>query len=855
VANGQQADRLLLAAFLFSTVMSCGLIAYDLVHSYHNLHRAAEATVSNLTLSLENFLRVHFSVADLALKQAAGDFQRTGGAPDGTALAFSRTLAALEQLVPHNAGVRGCNEQGEVVYGLSLPPGKPLSVAGRQFFAAAKDSDRLVFGLPLKSRVTGDWVMPMARALRRPDGAFAGVVYLNTSLTAIAAVFRGIQTGDYGSVVLIDAERRVYLRLPSQPWVGDEVVIRLEAPETRQMLAEGRTEAVYHAVSSVDGRKKIVGLRRIGDYPLYVLVSLAKEEVFAGWWLDARNNLLVLLLSGAVGGALYLALMRSLRQREAALTSLKHKEAQLEQTVEQLSASQASFRTLAEGLPEMTWVIERGGQTRFLCNKWAEFSGISLPRLIEQGGWSSLVHPQDREPVDQAWTQAEAGEQDYQVKCRIRNAAGQWRTFDVRGLPQVGADGRLVAWIGSHFDISERELTQSALAAAKEAAEAANRAKSLFLANMSHEIRTPLNAIIGLTHLIRSDHPEPRHTARLEKINAAAAHLLSVINDILDISKIEADKLELEEEDFSLADLLDQVRSMVAEPAAAKGLTLAIGVDGVPPVLRGDVVRLRQGLLNYTFNALKFTERGGITLRAQLLEQGAQRVRVRFEVEDSGIGIAPEVLPRLFHKFEQAEAGSGRGYGGTGLGLALTRHLARLMGGDAGCTSEPGLGSVFWFTVILQHGRGHGPAERLQQALDPRQLILDSHPGATVLLAEDNAVNREVAVELLCGAGLRVEVALNGREAVEMAGARVYDLVLLDVQMPVMDGLKAARLIRALPGWSTRPILALTANAFADDRAACREAGMDDFISKPVDPKALYAVVLKWLSAAAGPLS
>ena len=427
-----------------------------------------------------------------------------------------------------------------------------------------------------------------------------------------------------------------------------------------------------------------------------------------------------------------------------------------------------------------------------------------------------------------------------------------WRSFQRRTIEAERRSAKLrleQARLEEEIAARTREIND-----AKDAAEAGSRDRTAFLANMSHEIRTPMNAIIGLAHLLQQEQPRPDQAGQLASLSGAANHLLSIIDNVLDLSKIESHELMLESERINLRALGERVIAIVADQAKAKGVALRLEVPRDLPRLRGDATRLAQALLNYMSNAIKFTSQGSVTLSMRVAGQTAGQALVRFEVRDTGIGIAPEVLARLFRPFQQAEEDTTRLYGGTGLGLTITRHLARLMGGDAGAESVSGKGSTFWFTAGLAPDEA---PDSQPPTLDdtPMHILRQQHMLARVLLAEDHPINQEIVRNLLEAAGLTVTVVADGEAALEELGRENYDLVLMDVQMPRMDGIEATREIRRRPTIQHIPVIAVTANVFSEDRARCLDAGMNDFLAKPVRPDELYSSVLRWLETPRSPLA
>ena len=785
-----------------------------------------------------------------------------------------------------------------------------------------------------------------------------------------------LRAGFEGSMVSIGSQNieKVYsaVRVPATDWVMLQAVATATLFEpvnrlaTTLLIGSGMATVVALAVAALFSRRTLRQLSRTsdrlnamstGDAPLELLPEEGETEV---------RHLLV-------------SFNRLTRELGA---SRDHLEDLVVRRTAELETKERFLQVLVDALPGLVSYWNNELHCSFANRGQLEWYGVRQPSEIRATPGGLFHRHEDslraalsgeRQALEQVWERPDG---------RTVSVLTHFIPYSVEGAVH-GA-------FAIATDVSLLKQTETQLVEAKKLAEAATAAKGDFLANMSHEIRTPMNAIIGLTHLMARDTQEALQRERLRKIDGAAKHLMGVINDILDLSKIEAGKLTLENVEFSRDQLLTNAFEMVSEMAREKGLELILDADHLPDRVRGDSKHLAQALINLLANAVKFTERGWVRLRGELLAEDGERLQLRFEVRDSGIGIPRERQPALFKAFEQADNSITRNYGGTGLGLALTRHLAHLMGGQVGVESEPGVGSTFWFTAWVQRAAEAELSERAVPLTGLRALLVDDlpealqaigerlaglgieahcessgraavdraaseiaagrpfdvllvdwrmddmdgietlsrlrsvlgdgmppsilvtafdevsmwrqareanvdavllkpitpsalhdalvrtrhrivaepapapasgqdvaaqlqslHAGQRILLVEDNPINQEVATELLTSVGLVVEVAGDGQQAVQLAATRNYDLALMDMQMPVMDGISATRAIRARIGRGL-PIVAMTANAFGEDRAACLGAGMNDHVGKPVDPELLYSTLLRWLPLGKG---
>ena len=585
-----------------------------------------------------------------------------------------------------------------------------------------------------------------------------------------------------------------------------------------------------------------------------------------------------------------LAQLGALRAERRAKEGLIESEKALEQRITQRTAELAEatersgklasmLRLMCDNVPDMIWAKDTQGRYLFANKAMADQLLVAAdPR--EPEGKTDLFFAQrqrDLHASDPAWHTFGELCQDTDLITLERgypstfeengNIKGKQLYLDVHKAPFIDETGLVIGTVGSARDMTERKRIEAelerhrlhleelvsdrttALSIAKEIAETANRAKTAFLANMSHELRTPMHGIMGMTDLALRRATDPRQITQLGKAIKTSQHLLAIINDILDVSKIEAERLDLQHLSFKLAGVLENLSNLAGPLAQAKGLKLLVDVDAAlaMQLFKGDALRLGQILLNLTSNAIRFTDQGSVQVSISLAEDSLNQALLRFEVRDSGIGISLEDQKRLFLAFEQADNSMTRKYGGTGLGLAISKRLVQLMGGEIVVESQTGVGSVFWFTARVDKLATAQVATE-NTGLSAEVELKTRFPGARILLVEDEPIAQEIARGLLEEINFSVDLANDGIEALECAQRVDYDLILMDMQLPRMNGIEATQAIRRLPGHEGTPILAMTANAFDDQRAACLASGMNDHIGKPVDPDKLFETLLKWIS-------
>ncbi len=561
----------------------------------------------------------------------------------------------------------------------------------------------------------------------------------------------------------------------------------------------------------------------------YVEQGLQKGQIVDNWKLKTKLGKVILfeLVVQLLSDGRLLATGNDITERYEAEMALRE--------------SEQRFRLMADYAPVFIWITDVHKMCTWFNKKWIDFTGGKLEEHLGFG-WADLVHPDDIDVCVSRFDHHEL----FSIIYRLRRYDGEWRWILENGLPRFDENNRFLGYIGSGIDITEQKQYETELLVARESAERANTAKSEFLANMSHEIRTPMNAIIGLTQLALNTQLTTQQADYLDKILSSSQHLLAVLNDVLDLSKIEADKLTILHEAFDLDELIHNLDSLFHSRANEKKLEFKLQIDSdVPRHLMGDALRLQQVLINLLANALKFTQIGFAHLAVNCVKLNSQNVILKFTIIDSGIGIDQESQRALFQPFTQADNSITRRFGGTGLGLAISRKLVKLMGGEIHLISQMGQGSSFSFEISFDlapnstgNTRFNEHIKHLSSAEQITQLA-KKLTGKRVLLVEDNPLNQQVASEFLRNAGLKVVIANDGQEALNILNVNEFDVVLMDIQMPVMDGLQATNLIRQQEKFANLPIIAMSAGVTLDEQEKCQHSGMNDFIAKPINPVAM----------------
>jgi PAS domain S-box-containing protein len=546
-----------------------------------------------------------------------------------------------------------------------------------------------------------------------------------------------------------------------------------------------------------------------------------------------------------------------LRAKVSVFANLFIKASFLAHQAVEAQASADRFSLLADAAPIGIFQTDADNRYVYTNPRWSEITGVSSEAALGRG-WDTIIGSE--QPANFRLEASADSLEGAELSRRfvIRPAGSASRIVLVTSRSILDSGGGMAGWVGTLADVTAEAGAEAAMADARDQAAEASRLKSDFLANMSHEIRTPMNGVIGMSDLLLETSLDTRQRDYAQTVRNSGEALLTIINDILDFSKIEAGKLEIEDIDFDLRTIVNGVVRLLSGSADAKGLALSAVIDPeVPAVISGDPGRVGQVLTNLVGNAIKFTHAGDIVVRVMPEAITGSTENIHFEVSDTGDGVAPDKLATVFQPFVQADTSTSRTYGGTGLGLAISSQLVSLMGGACGVSSQLKVGSIFWFTI-----RARARAEQVAQKLSPPERLTPTPPPSAatslrsagsaqgrLLLAEDNLINQKVAVAILSGAGYEVDVVPDGAAAVRAIQARAYDAILMDCQMPEMNGFEATAAIRAHEDGSgcRTPIIAVTAGARQEDREACLAEGMDAYLAKPIRKDALLALVAEWV--------
>lgn len=842
--------------FLFAAIVClavCLVAAWRVADSYRAEIRESKTTTSNLAQSLSDHALATVTEADIVLR-GLDDAVRLHGTQEAAREELHRSMVANVAAVPALHHLVLFDAAGDAIAS-SLEPDRPVNVSDRGYFAHHRNVADLspLVSAPVRNRADGHWSLIVTRRLTGADGGFAGVAAAVIDCETFLAYYGAFDVGANGSITMLNARNEIVLRYPKPADPDYRSVM------TRVRYWEMGALSSGEFVSALDGLRRYFSLRRVGGLPLLVLVAQSRDDILAGWRRDAAMIGAAMLAFCTLVGLLAVRLSSQMAERE-------HRDALIRR-------SEETYRMLAEYSNDVIIKLDADFRRQYVSPSCTRLLGY-VPEELLQGHPRDIAHAEDWPALEQALVGCVRTGKADAVTSRISRKDGSLVWIESVGQRVDGGDGFIFTLrdattrkqaeaqlIDSHDRLASanRELERLArhLTQALERAETANRAKSRFLAGMSHELRTPLNGILGYTHLLRLDGGlTATQAGRLDAMLTAGAHLLEMINRVLDLSEIEAEQAELHLTRIDPAEVARACLSLLRPAGEAKGLRLELEASPGVGRFMTDPTRLRQLLLNLLGNAVKFTDSGSVTIRLGRPDVGGG---LRVEVADTGPGIPASQRGRLFDEFDRLDADARGDTEGAGLGLALSARLVATLGGQIGYEENPGGGSVFWLELPERRMPEPVPggAAALELGAGPSRFVPDRPVGpdrpVRVLVVDDMAINRDVAASILRTAGHAAVCAADGAEAVAMASTEDFDVILMDVRMPGLDGLAATRQIRALPGPRGRvPIAALTAQAFTEQIELCLLAGMHCHLAKPFTPEALLETIGRAIGLAAG---
>ena len=818
--------HLLIIGLICSNMLVIALSTYSLINSKKQYDLRAETQTQNIANALDQSLSSSIAKLDLSLRLVAEELERQlirGAIDDPSMNAF---LARMEQRVPEAEAFRVANADGIVILGKGVKVQDQVSWADRDYFVYHKNSDARVIKIskPVMGRVAKKYIVGLAQRYNYPNGRFAGVISSPIAIDYFTGVISKFYVNKTDVISLRHSDLSLITRMPAIPdqpagQIGNSSV----SPELRKLVMSGVGSATYYTPAGADGIERVVTFHRLEMAPLIIIVGVARDDYLGGWFAEVHQ------MVAMAAGFLLLSLMLG--------TVLLRMFSQAVSREQRLAQSEDRLRDILATLPDAVYVVDSSGAVTYMNPEAERLLGWSLGEALGKDSHSLFhgvrpdggAYPIEECPIHRAVV---SGLRQALLVEYVVPRDGSFLPVQIAANPLEHA-GQSLGAVVAFSDMTERLGMEKALREAKDAAETANRAKSAFLAMMSHEVRTPITGVLGMADLLRRTPLNEEQVGYLDTLAASTKTLLTILNDILDISKIEAGKVVFEAVEFTLLDAVRETTAMFVGIASSKGLSVTSSFsDDLPRSVIGDPVRFRQLLFNLTSNAIKFTERGGVELRLSLASHEGDVVTIKVEVEDSGIGIAREQLPLLFKPFSQLGQTIAYRSSGTGLGLVITKRLLEMMGGAIGVESEVGKGTRFWFTLPLRMASKQAETARHKVSAQKQPELRSMR----ILLAEDNTINQMLISTMLKKMGHTVVVADNGRVAVWAIESGDFDAVLMDMQMPEMDGEEATRVIRAMPPpKNSIVIIALTADAMVEQRERYLAAGVNDLVPKPID--------------------